>query len=58
MAKGFDDPRHHALSAMASQCRTLSAASEYPELRRQLSLLADEFEVALASWVGAEAGER
>lgn len=48
-----DDPLVHELTVLAMRSRQLAALSVYPELRRQLALLADDYEAVLASVLGA-----
>lgn len=56
MSKGIDDPVAHELTVLALQCRDLAKVSENPELQRQLSLLAQDYEAAIASSQRSVAG--
>lgn len=52
MATETNSPAEYELMVLALQCRDLSSVSEYPALKEQLVLLAEDYEAALASLKG------
>lgn len=53
MAKPYEDPVVHELMVLATRCRELSTLCEFPALKLQLTLLAEDYEAAIASFLSA-----
>lgn len=59
-ASRVHDPAAYELTVLATQCRDLARVSRYPELQKQLRLLAEDYEAVFAIKLGEELklGER